>query len=75
MRTVQIKVSEKDFQKYNLGEEEIKFSDLVEAISLEYAKKALLECNDIARQVGLSEMTMEEIDAEIKAVRDAKNRS
>jgi hypothetical protein len=68
-------VSEKDFQKYNLGEDEIKFSDLVEAISLEYAKKALLECNDIARQVGLSEMTMEEIEAEIKAARDAKNRS
>jgi hypothetical protein len=37
MRTIQIKVSESDFQKYNLGSEEIKFTDLVEVISQEYA--------------------------------------
>jgi hypothetical protein len=30
MRTVQIKVSETDFQKYNLGSGEIKFTDLVD---------------------------------------------
>lgn len=75
MRTVQIKVSETDFQKYNLGSEEIKFTDLVELISREYARKALLACNEIAEQVGLSKMTMDEINAEIKAVRDAKAHS
>ncbi|MDX2246517.1 MAG: hypothetical protein SF052_07075 [Bacteroidia bacterium] len=75
MRTVQIKVSETDFQKYNLGKGEIKFTDLIELISREYARKALLECNAIAEQVGLSTMTMDEINAEIKAVRDGKNHS
>lgn len=75
MRTVQIKVSETDFQKYNLGKEEIKFTDLVEIISREYARKAILECNQIAEQVGLSKMSMAEINAEIKAVRDAKTHS
>jgi len=75
MRTVQIRVSETDFQKYNLGSGEIKFTDLVELISREYARKALLECNEIAEQVGLSKMTMDEINAEIKAVRDAKTHS
>jgi SHS2 domain-containing protein len=75
MRTVQIKVSETDFQMYNFGNEEIKFTDLVEMISREFARKALLECNKIAEQVGLSEMTMDEINAEIKAVRDAKTHS
>lgn len=74
MKTIQIKVSESDFEKYNLGgQQEIKFTDLVEKISLEYARKALLECNEIAAKVGLSEMTLEDINAEIKAVRDAKN--
>jgi hypothetical protein len=34
-----------------------------------------LECNEIAEQVGLSKMTMDEINAEIQAVRDAKNHS
>jgi hypothetical protein len=76
MRTIQIRVSESDFLKYNLESgQEIKFPDLVEKISLEYARQALLDCNKIARKVGLSTMTLEEINAEIKAVRDAKNNS
>jgi hypothetical protein len=75
MRTVQIKVSETDFQRYNLGGDEIKFTDLVEVIKQEYARQALLACNEIAEKVGLSKMTMEEINAEIKAVRDAKTNS
>lgn len=75
MRTVQVRVSETDFQKYNFESDEIKFTDLVELISREYAKQALLECNEIALQVGLSTMTVDEINAEIEAVRDAKNNS
>ena len=61
-----------DFQKYNFGNKEIKFTDLVDLISQEYARKALLESNEIAEQNDLSIMTMDEINAEIKAVRDAK---
>ena len=75
MRTVQIKVSETDYQKYNLGSDEIKFTDLVEMINREYARNALLECNEIAEKVGFSKITMDEINAEIKAVRDAKANS
>ena len=75
MQTIQIKISKTDFQKYNFGNKEIKFTDLVDLISQEYARKALLECNAIAEQNGLSKMTMDEINAEIKAVRDAKSNS
>jgi CRISPR/Cas system CMR-associated protein Cmr3 (group 5 of RAMP superfamily) len=75
MQTIQLKISNTDFQKYNLQGGEIKFTDLVDLISREYARKALLECNEIAKQEGLSEMTMDEINAEIKAVRDAKTHS
>ncbi len=75
MQTIQIKISNTDFQKYNFGSKEILFTDLVELISREYARKALLECNKIAKQEGLSEMTMDEINAEINAVRDAKANS
>lgn len=75
MRTIQIIISETDLQRYNLGNQEIKFTDLVEKISLEFARKSLLECNNIAQQAGLSRMTMDEINSEIKAVRDAKNNS
>ncbi len=72
MRNIQLKISESDFQKYKLDKGEIKFTDLVEKISLEYARKAVLECNQIATQTGLSEMSLEEIKAEINAVRNEK---
>ncbi len=75
MQTIQIKISNTDFQKYNLGRKELKFSDLVDLISREYARKALLECNEIAEQEGFSKMTIDEINAEINAVRDAKTHS
>jgi hypothetical protein len=67
MGIVHLIVSDADFQKYNLGSGEIKFPDLVAVINREYARKALLECNEIAEKVGLSQMTMDEINAEIKA--------
>ena len=74
MHTVQLKVSDTDFLKYNLGSEnEIKFSDLIKKISLEYARQALVACNKIAQKNGLSEMTLDEINAEIKAAKNAKN--
>jgi len=75
MQTLQIEISESDYQKYNFGDGGIVFSDLVEMISREYARKALLECNKIAEDVGLKNLSMEEIDEEIKAVRNAKNYS
>lgn len=76
MKTLQIQISEQDYSKYNFQKKgELTFSELEEIISLEYSKKALIKCNEIAEQTGLAKMTMEEIDAEIKAVRDAKNNS
>jgi hypothetical protein len=73
MRNIQLQISESDFQKYKLDKSEIKFTDLVEKISLEYARKAVLQCNQIAKEIGLSDMTLEEINAEINAVRNKKN--
>ena len=72
MRTVQIKISETEFQKYNFSSDEIKFSDLVEVIHREFARKAWLACHGIVEQIGLSRMTVDEINVEIKVVRDAK---
>ncbi|MDD2633100.1 MAG: hypothetical protein RBR47_08130 [Bacteroidales bacterium] len=70
MQTLQIKISNTDFQKYNLDRKELKFTDLVDLISREYARQALLECNEIAEQEGFSKMTLDEINAEIN---NAKN--
>ncbi|MCR9017359.1 MULTISPECIES: hypothetical protein [Cyclobacteriaceae] len=71
MKTIQVKVSEKDLEKYNLDSDPIiDFKLLVEKINLDFARKALEECQNIAKEVGLAELTLEEIDAEIKAVRN-----
>ena len=41
IRTLQIKVSVSEFRNYKLKSNEIKFTDLVDLISREYARKAL----------------------------------
>jgi len=73
MRTIQLKLNESDLLKYNIeAQNEINFVDLVEKLSLYFARKALLECNEIAEKTGLSNLTEQEINDEIKAVRNAK---
>ena len=52
MQTLQIKISNTDFQKYNLDRKELKFTDLVDLISREYARQALLEFQDMEIDVG-----------------------
>jgi hypothetical protein len=74
MQTVQVFVNDTDFRLYNLSGQ-VQFTDLVETIRREYARKSLRECHEIAALVGLSSMTEEEIATEIKAVRDAKTHS
>jgi sialic acid synthase SpsE len=75
MHTVQLLVNETDFQMYKLGSGQIRFADLVESIRREYARASLRECHAIAAEVGLSSMTLDEINAEINAVRNAKTHS
>ena len=58
MQTIRVKISDTDFQRYKLEGDEIKFTELVDKISLEYARKSLLQSNEIAEQVGLSKMTL-----------------
>ena len=74
MKTLQIEISDQDYSKYNLENKGLlSFAELEDLISIEYAKKSLTKCAEIAEQSGLSKMTLEEINSEIKAVRDAKN--
>jgi hypothetical protein len=75
MHTIQLLVTETDLQKYNLKSGQIRFTDLVESIRREYARASLLECHAIAAEVGLSSMTLDEINAEIHAVRNAQTHS
>jgi hypothetical protein len=76
MKTLHIRISDSDAHTYNLrDEQEMSFPALVENISRITAKQALLDCNMIAEESGLSSMSLDDINAEIRAVRDAKNHS
>jgi hypothetical protein len=72
MRTaqVQILVSKRDYLKYGLNNGIINFSKLKDNILQELFQKSILKSLRIAKKSGLSEMTLDEINAEIKKVRN-----
>lgn len=69
MRTLNISISELEYNKFGLKEDNLSFSKLLDIISREIMRQKLLKSVELAEKYGLSKMTMEEIDAEIKAVR------
>ena len=76
MKMITVSISENEFQKYGINAEVIDFKELLNKISIELARQAAYQCHEIAKRVGLSTMTIEDINAEVKAVRlNAKNRS
>jgi len=76
MKTLNISISDLEYNKFGLKKDRLSFSDLIELVSKELAKQTLDKCIALAQKHGLSKMTMEEISKEVKAVRkNAKNRS
>ncbi|MGC4129559.1 MAG: hypothetical protein QM564_08360 [Bergeyella sp.] len=70
MTTIPLKISNNDISRFNLkGKKEITFADLQNLITLEFARKALKKANKIAKE----KMTLEEINAEIKATRNVSH--
>lgn len=74
MRTINVSISEVEFNKFGLKDNKLTFSELVNIISREISRQTLRKSVELAEKYGLSKMTMEEVDKEIKAVRkNAKN--
>lgn len=75
MKTITIHIPEQEFLKFGFESESLGFEEFVEKIKIGLAKEALHKAQEIAEQVGLSELSQEEIDAEINAVRRAEDHS
>ena len=75
MKSINVQISEFEFNQLGLNKETLSFSELVEIISKKITKQTLDKSIQLANKYGLSKMTMEEIDDEIKAHRNAKNNS
>ncbi len=74
MRTLNISISDSEFNKLGIKKENLTFSEFVELVSRELMRQNLDKCIELAGKYGLSSMSMDEISEEVKAVRDAKNR-
>ena len=76
MRTLNVSISDIEYNKFGLKEEKLTFTDFIDLVSKELTRQNLNKCLELADKYGISEMTMDEITNEVKAVRkNAKNRN
>ena len=76
MRTLNVSISDIEFNKFGIKNDKLSFTDFVDIVSKELTRQNLNMSIDLAERYGLSKMSMDEITNEVKAVRsDAKNRN
>ncbi len=69
MRTLNIEISEIDYEKFGIKSDLLSFTDLVDMISREISRQNLKKSLELSERYGLSSMSMDEISSEVKAVR------
>jgi len=74
MRTLNVSISDMEFNNLGMKNENITFTEFIELVRREVMRNNLNNCLALAEKVGLSSMTINEINEEIKLVRNAKNR-
>jgi hypothetical protein len=76
MRTINVSISDIEYNKFGLKEDKLTFTDFIDIVSKELTRQNLSKCLELADKYGISKMTMAEITNEVKAVRkNAKNRN
>ena len=74
MRTLSVEISDIEFNKFGIKDNNLNFTDFVDIVSRELTRQNLIKCVELGEKYGLSKMTMDEITNEVKAVRrNAKN--
>jgi hypothetical protein len=75
MKPLNISISEIEYNKFGIKKDSLSFSDFVDIISKELARRTLDKCIELSEKFGLSDLTMDDISKEVKAVRkNAKSR-
>jgi hypothetical protein len=69
MRTINVQMSDVEYSAYGLPKNDFYFSEIVDLIERQVAREALRRSVEMAKQNNLSAMTMDEINAEVNAVR------
>mgnify|MGYP000689429808 CR=1 FL=1 len=69
MKTVQLLVNDKDYLKYGFSNNRMTLSKFREKIEIELFQKSIKKSLKIAKETGLSEMSLKDINTEIEKVR------
>ena len=76
MRTLNVSISDIEYNKFGLKEDKLTFTDFIDIVSKELTRQNLSKCVELADKYGITKMTMDDITNEVKAVRkNAKNRN
>ncbi|MFN0082216.1 MAG: hypothetical protein ACKVOM_06820 [Ferruginibacter sp.] len=76
MPTLNVSISDFEFNKFGLKNEKMSFTDIIDIVSKELPRQNLTKTIELSEKYGIAAMTMEEISNEVKAVRkNAKNRN
>lgn len=76
MRTLNVSISDIEYNKFGLKDEKLTFTDFIDLVSKELTRQNLNKCIELAEKYGMSKMTMNEITNEVRSVRkNAKNRN
>jgi hypothetical protein len=74
MKTLNISISDIEYNKFGLQNDQFSFTDFVDLTSNELSRQNLNKSIELAEKYGLSGLTMDDISKEVKAVRkNAKN--
>ncbi len=69
MRTINVSISDLEYNKFGIKRDKLSFSEFVDLVSKEISKQTLNKSLRLAEKFGLSNMTMSQISKEVKAVR------
>jgi hypothetical protein len=69
MQTLAIAISDIECNKFGIKSHSFNFTDFIDLVSKELMRQNLNSCITLAEKYGLSTMTMDEINEEVKAVR------
>ena len=72
MKTISVQLSDVEYNTFGLSKDTFYFSEIANLIERQVARQALRRCVELAEKSGLSSMTMDEINAEVNAVRQCK---
>lgn len=72
MKTISVSISDLEYNQLGIESDKLSFTEFVDIVNREITKQTLNKCVQLAERYNLSKMTMDEINDEVKAVRNAK---